>query len=260
MSVRVATWNVNSLNVRLPQVLAWLEAQRPDVLALQETKLEDARFPVAEFGALGYEAAFAGQKTYNGVAVLTRAPVRDVLVGIPGFIDEQKRALTVTVDDVRVVCLYVPNGQEVGSDKYRYKLAWLAAARAWLRAEVRSHERLVVVGDLNVAPEDRDVHAPKRWEGKVLVSEPEREAFRALLSVGLHDAFRLFDQPPRVFTWWPYGSLGFPRNWGMRIDHVLVSDALARECAACTVDFAPRANERPSDHAPLVAVLRSPSG
>ncbi|EYB68992.1 Exodeoxyribonuclease III [Deinococcus phoenicis] len=253
--LKLATWNVNSLNVRLPQVLAWLEAQRPDLLALQETKLEDHRFPLAELEALGYRAAYSGQKTYNGVALLSRLPLTDVQVGIPGFADEQRRVLAATVGSVRVVCLYVPNGQAVGSEKYAYKLAWLAAVREWLRDELRQYARLAVMGDFNVAPEDRDVHSPKRWEGQVLVSEPERAAFRDLLALGLHDAFRLLPQPERVFSWWNYGRLAFPRNWGLRIDHVLVSAALAAECQSCTVDSGPRAHERPSDHAPVLATF-----
>ncbi|WP_245557928.1 exodeoxyribonuclease III [Deinococcus apachensis] len=256
--VKLATWNVNSLNVRLPQVLAWLESQGPEVLALQETKLEDHRFPSADFAALGYSAAFSGQKTYNGVALLSRLPLEEVQVGVPGLEDEQRRVIAATVGGVRVVCLYVPNGQEVGSPKYAYKLEWLAAVREWLRGELAAHERLAVVGDFNVAPEDRDVHSPGRWEGQVLVSEPEREAFRALLGLGLHDAFRLFEQPERVFSWWNYGRLAFPRNWGLRIDHILVSSALAAECRACTVDPEPRRHERPSDHAPVIATFAGP--
>ncbi|WP_104991793.1 exodeoxyribonuclease III [Deinococcus sp. NW-56] len=257
--MKLATWNVNSLNVRLPQVLAWLETHQPDVLALQETKLEDHRFPAADFATLGYSASFSGQKTYNGVALLSRTPLESVQIGIPGFEDEQRRVLAATVGGVRVACLYVPNGQAVGSDKYAYKLEWLTAARDWLRDELAAHGRLAVVGDFNVAPEDRDVHSPKRWEGQVLVSEPERAAFRVLLDLGLHDAFRLHEQPERVFSWWPYGRLGFPRNWGLRIDHVLVSPTLAAECRACTVDIEPRRHERPSDHAPVVATFAAPA-
>ncbi|SMB96229.1 exodeoxyribonuclease III [Deinococcus hopiensis] len=252
--LKLATWNVNSLNVRLPQVLAWLEAERPDVLALQETKLEDSRFPAA-FAELGYACAFSGQKTYNGVALVSRLPLEDVQIGIPDFGDPQRRVLAATVGSVRVVCLYVPNGQAVGSEKYAYKLEWMAAARDWLRAELESHPRLAVVGDFNVAPEDRDVHSPKRWAGQILVSESEREAFRALLDLGLRDAFRLHEQPERVFSWWPYGRLGFPRNWGLRIDHILVSEGLAGSCRGCAVDAGPRGHERPSDHAPVVATF-----
>ena len=257
--MKLATWNVNSLKVRLPQVLAWLEAEGPDVLALQETKLEDARFPVAAFADLGYTAAFSGQKTYNGVALVSRLPLEEVQTDIPGFEDPQRRVLAATVGGVRVICLYVPNGQAVGSDKYAYKLEWLEAARGWLRAEVATHERLAVMGDFNVAPEDRDVHNPERWMGQVLVSEPERAAFRALLDLGLRDAFRLHEQPERTFSWWPYGRLGFPRNWGLRIDHILVSGTLAAACQTCRVDTGPRGHERPSDHAPVVATFTPPS-
>ena len=256
--MKLATWNVNSLNVRRGQVLDWLAAQGPDVMAVQETKLEDARFPAADFEALGYQAAFSGQKTYNGVALLSRHPLEQLQVGIPGFPDDQRRVLAATAAGVRVVCLYVPNGQAVGSEKYAYKLAWLEAVRTWLQQERAAHARLAVVGDFNVAPEDRDVHSPKRWAGQVLVSDPERAAYRALLDLGLHDAFRLFAQPERVFSWWPYGRLGFPRNWGLRIDHLLVSEALAAACRACTVDPGPRGHERPSDHAPVLATFDLP--
>jgi exodeoxyribonuclease-3 len=251
--VKIATWNVNSLNVRLEQVLAFLRAQQPDVLALQELKMPDERFPVAAFSELGYEAAFAGQKAYNGVAIVSRLPIEDVLVGVPGLEDPQRRAITATIAGVRVASLYVPNGQAVGTDKYEYKLGWLAAARDWLRAEAHTHEKLVAVGDFNVAPEERDVHDPKRWEGKVLVSEPERSAFRDLLGAGLQDTFRLFEQPEKSFTWWDYGSLALRLNWGLRIDHILATPALAARCASCTIDVGPRRNERPSDHAPVLA-------
>ena len=251
--MKVATWNVNSLRVRLPQVTDWLAAHQPDVLALQETKLTDDLFPVEAFTALGYAAAYAGQKTYNGVAVLSRWPVSDVQLGVPDLQDDQRRALALTSGGVRVVCLYVPNGQAVGTDKYAYKLDWLEQTRGWLARELAAHERLVVMGDFNVAPEDRDVHSPQRWEGQVLVSPAERQAFRALLDLGLSDAFRLFEQPEKVFSWWNYGALGFPRNWGLRIDHVLVSPTLAAECRSCHVDTGPRGHERPSDHAPVVA-------
>ncbi|MFC4638395.1 exodeoxyribonuclease III [Deinococcus hohokamensis] len=253
--MKLATWNVNSLNVRLPQVLAWLDEQQPDVLALQETKLEDHRFPVAELEARGYAAAYTGQKTYNGVALLSRQPLRDVQVDVPGLEDEQRRVVAATVGSVRVVCLYVPNGQTVDSPKYQYKLEWLGAVRDWLAGELGRHSRLAVMGDFNVAPEDRDVHSPSRWAGQVLVSAPERAAFSALLDVGLQDAFRLFPQPERVFSWWNYGRLAFARNWGLRIDHILVSPTLAAACQSCTVDPGPRAHERPSDHAPVLATF-----
>jgi exodeoxyribonuclease-3 len=253
--VKLATWNVNSLNVRLPQVLEWLEVQQPDVLALQETKLVDERFPVAAFEALGYQGVFAGQKTYNGVALLSRRPLERPLVDVPGLDDPQRRVVAATVGDVRLVCLYVPNGQQVGSEKFRYKLEWLEATRAWLAAELAAHPRVAVMGDLNIAPEDRDVHSPQRWAGQVLVSGPERAAFQALLQTGLHDAFRLHPQPERVYSWWNYGALAFARNWGLRIDHILVSAPLAAACRTCEVDVGPRRHSRPSDHAPVIATF-----
>jgi exodeoxyribonuclease-3 len=253
--MRLATWNVNSLKVRLPQVLQWLAAHQPDVLCLQETKLEDANFPVQDIRAAGYHALFSGQKTYNGVAILCKTQVVDALTAIPGFIDPQKRVLAASVAGLRVICLYVPNGQSVDSDKYRYKLDWLAAATAWLKRELAANPRLAVVGDFNVAPEARDVHDPKAWEGQVLFSAPERQAFQALLAVGLKDSFRLFDQPAQAFTWWDYRMNAFKRKMGLRIDHILISDELAQLCRACTIDIEPRKVERPSDHAPVMAEL-----
>jgi exodeoxyribonuclease III len=253
--MKLATWNVNSVKVRLPQLLEWLAAVRPDVLCLQELKCEEAKFPRAELEAAGYASAVSGQKTYNGVAILARGVPADVVAGIPGFADEQKRVLAATVAGVRVVCVYCPNGQAVGSDKYEYKLRWFVALREHLAAELRNHARLVVAGDFNVAPEDRDVHDPKAWEGQVHVSEPERVAWRALLALGLKDSFRLFEQPERTFSWWDYRMMGFRRNAGLRIDHVLLSDALASACVASTIDKAPRKLERPSDHAPALAEL-----
>jgi len=251
--VKLATWNVNSLKVRLGQLTDWLLQTAPDVVCLQETKVEDANFPAAALEAAGYRAAFVGQKTYNGVAILSREPLSGVTAGIPGFADEQKRVLAATVGDIRVVCLYAPNGQSVGSDKYEYKLRWYGALRAWLAAELARHERLAVLGDLNVAPEDRDVHDPKAWEGQVHVSAPEREAFRALLEIGLKDGFRVFEQPEKSFSWWDYRMMAFRRNAGLRIDHILLSAGLAAGCTACTIDKAPRKLERPSDHAPVLA-------
>ena len=254
--MKLATWNVNSLKVRLPHLLDWLKSAQPDVMCLQELKLEDAKFPREEIAAAGYRASFSGQKTYNGVAILSRADARDGMAGIPEFADEQKRVLAATIGGVRVVCLYAPNGQAVGSEKYEYKLRWYAALNAWLKGELAEHPELAVLGDLNVAPEDRDVHDPKVWEGQVLVSEPEREAFRTLVTLGLQDSFRLFEQPEKSFTWWDYRMLGFRRNAGLRIDHILLSPALAARCTACTVDKAPRRLERPSDHTPVIAALR----
>ncbi len=251
--MKLATWNVNSLNVRLPHLLDWLERERPDVVCLQETKVEDPKFPAAALEAAGYGAAFAGQKAYNGVAILSRAPLTDVRLGIPDLEDDQRRVVSAGAGDIRVVCAYIPNGQAVGTEKYEYKLRWLRGFADWLRAELAAHPKLVVLGDYNVAPEDRDVHDPKLWAGQVLCSEPERAAFRRLLELGLKDGFRLFDQPEKSFTWWDYRLNAFKRNMGLRIDHILVSPALAAACRRCLIDKTPRALDRPSDHAPVVA-------
>jgi exodeoxyribonuclease-3 len=253
--MKLATWNVNSLKVRLEQLLAWLDAAKPDVVCLQELKLEDAKFPLAEIEAAGYRAAYSGQKTYNGVAILSKAPLADVTMGVEGFADDHKRVISATVDGVRIVCVYCPNGQAVGSDKYAYKLRWFAGLQAWLQTECAKHPALVLAGDFNVAPEDRDVHDPKAWEGQVLVSEPERKAWRALVALGLQDSFRLFEQPDKVFSWWDYRMLGFRRNAGLRIDHLLLSAPLARRCTSSVIDKEPRKLERPSDHAPAVCEL-----
>jgi exodeoxyribonuclease-3 len=253
--MKLATWNVNSLKVRLPQLLAWLATHEPDVLCLQETKLEDAAFPAAALAAAGYQCAYAGQRTYNGVAILSRRPPQDVVAGIPGFADEQKRLLAATLGDTRIVCAYFPNGQSLDSDKYQYKLQWIEALRAWLLAELSRHPRLALLGDYNIAPEDRDVHDPKAWEGQVLCSAPERAAFRGLAALGLADAFRLFEQPEKTYTWWDYRMMAFRRNMGLRIDHILLSPELARACRSCVVDKEARKAERPSDHAPVIAEL-----
>jgi exodeoxyribonuclease-3 len=253
MPLSIATWNVNSLRVRLPQLREWLAGAAVDVIALQETKLPDADFPKAEIEALGYHVAFSGQRTYNGVAVLSRQPLVAGEVGIPGFPDEQRRVLAVETAGLRVIDLYVPNGQAVGSDKYDYKLRWLASLREWLAAEARRHPRLVVLGDFNIAPEDRDVHDPKAWEGSVHVSPAERESLRALLALGFVDVFRRFEQPEKSYSWWDYRMGGFRRNHGLRIDLILASDALAARCTACTIDREPRRAERPSDHTPVIA-------
>jgi exodeoxyribonuclease-3 len=253
--MKLATWNVNSLRVRMPHLEEWLAANPVDVLALQETKLPDADFPREKLEALGLTVAFNGQRTYNGVALLARCELQAVTAGIPGFDDEQKRVIAATVAGVRVIDVYVPNGQTVGSEKYEYKLRWLAALRGYVAAELALHPRLVVLGDFNVAPEDRDVHDPKAWEGSVLVSEPERAALRELLALGLEDVFRRFEQPERTYSWWDYRMLAFRRNAGLRIDLVLASAALAQNCDACHIDKAPRRLERPSDHAPVVAAF-----
>jgi len=255
--MKLATWNINSLKMRLPRVLDWLAANRPDVLCLQELKLEDVKYPRPELEAAGYQSHVFGQKTYNGVAILVRDGVHvgDVATGMPGFDDEQKRVIAATVDDMRVVCAYVPNGQSVGSDKYEYKLRWCAAAETYLRGAAATFRDLAFVGDLNIAPEPRDVHDPAAWEGQVLFSMPEREAFGRWLDAGLKDSFRLFDQPPKTFSWWDYRMLAFPKNTGLRIDHILVSPSLAERCVSCTIDRNARKGEKPSDHAPVVAVF-----
>jgi exodeoxyribonuclease-3 len=255
--MRLATWNVNSLKVRLPHLLQWLERAKPDIACLQETKTEDESFPLLELQAAGYQAVYCGQKAYNGVAILARSQPGEVQHGIPNFPDDPKRVIAATVEELRIVCLYAPNGQAVGSDKYEYKLRWYEAASVWLSEEVRNHPQLAVLGDLNVAPEDRDVHDPKRWEGQIHASAAERAAMRRLIDeVGLADAFRLFPQPDKEFSWWDYRLGAFQRNWGLRIDHILLSPALAKRCTGCTIDKSPRRLERPSDHAPVIAELQ----
>ena len=253
--MKIASWNVNSLKVRLPHLLDWLAEAQPDVVCLQELKLEDQNFPRAEIEAAGYHAAFAGQKTYNGVALLAKAPIGEVTVGNPLFADEQKRLISGTVDGIRVVCAYMPNGQEVGCDKYDYKLRWLAALADWLSSELQAYPRLALCGDYNIAPDERDVHDPQRWQDCILVSEPERAAFRRFIDLGLVDSFRLFAQPEKTFSWWDYRMLGFQKNLGLRIDHILLSAPLAGRCTAASIDREVRKRERPSDHAPVLAVL-----
>jgi exodeoxyribonuclease III len=256
--MKICSWNVNSLNVRLPHLEAWLAKARPDVVALQETKLEDARFPDGELATLGYRSVFAGQKAYNGVAILARMDgpaaggLEDVQVGIPGFADEQKRVLAATVGGVRIVDVYVVNGQSVGSEKYDYKLRWLSALHDWLADELARHPRLVLLGDFNIAPGDLDVHDPAVWsDDHILTSTAERAAYRRLLDLGLHDAFRGLAPDERVFSWWDYRQFAFRRDLGLRIDLTLVSDALRAECVSAGVDREPRGWERPSDHAPV---------
>ena len=249
--MKVVTWNVNSLKVRLLQVQDWLAENQADVLCLQETKTEDVNFPMAELQQTGYQVAFSGQKTYNGVAIISKHAVTDVQYGIPNFEDIQKRVIAATVNDVRVVCVYIPNGESVESDKYQYKLGWLEALHTWLRDELKRYPKLALLGDYNIAPEDRDVHDPLAWAGKVLCSEPERAAFIKLQQLGLRDTFRLFVQPEKSYSWWDYRMMGFRRNHGMRIDHILISKDL--ECSASGIDKVPRKLERPSDHTPVWA-------
>jgi exodeoxyribonuclease-3 len=260
MTMRYATWNVNSLGVRLPQVVDWLAAQEAagspiDVLALQELKLTDDKFPADTFTAAGYQSQWFGQKTYNGVALLSRAPVTDVIKNIPGFEDEMSRVITATIGDTRIIGGYFPNGQEPGSDKFEYKMEWLTALRKWVKSELEVHPNLVLMGDYNITFDDDDVWDPAGMEGSIHCTEEERYHLRALIALGLHDSYRLFKQSPKSFSWWDYRDAGFRRNRGLRIDHILVSNALKPRVTACAIDKSPRKNERPSDHAPVIVTV-----
>lgn len=254
--MKIATWNVNSLNVRLDHVIEWLKANPVEALCLQELKLEDAKFPTAAFDEIGYNAVFNGQKTYNGVAILSKARPEDVVKDMADFADEQKRLIAATIDGVRVVCAYVVNGQSLDSDKYQYKMQWLSGLRSYMQRTIAEYGDVALLGDYNIAPEDRDVHDPKAWEGQVLVSPAEREHFGALVELGLVDSFRLFDQPEKSFTWWDYRMNGFKRNLGLRIDHILVTKNLAERVVSSVIDVEPRKLERPSDHTPVVTSIR----
>ena len=250
--MRIASWNVNSLNVRLPHLEQWLRDRAPDIVGLQETKLEDSKFPDDALAALGYRSVFAGQKTYNGVALLSRTPASEVQVGIPGFEDEQKRVIAATFGDLRVINLYVVNGQAVGTDKYAYKLRWLEAVHGWVAAEMQRYPNLIVMGDFNIAPEDRDTHDPAIWnETSIHSSTAERAALRGLQSIGLGDSFRWFNDEAGQFSWWDYRMAAFRRGLGLRIDLVLASDALRAHARGAGIDREPRRWERPSDHAPV---------
>ncbi|HSQ71756.1 MAG TPA: exodeoxyribonuclease III [Rubrivivax sp.] len=253
--MRLATWNVNSLAVRLPQLLEWLDAHPVDAIVLQETKLTDDKFPQAEIEDAGYQAQYFGQKTYNGVALLSREPATDVVRNIPGFDDGQARVIAGTVAGLRVLGTYFPNGQAPESEKFVYKMRWQDALHDWVQAELTRHPNLLLMGDFNVAPEDRDVYDPVAWAGQIHCTPEERAQFQRLLALGLVDAFRLFDQPPKSWSWWDYRNLAFRRNQGLRIDHILVSPALQPRVKACHIDKAPRKNERPSDHAPVVVEI-----
>ncbi len=253
--MRIATWNVNSLRVRMEHLGRWLADHAVDAIALQELKLADEHFPRAEIESFGLHAASYGQKTYNGVAILSRVAAKDIVHGIPGDADPQRRVIAATVGPLRLVNVYVPNGQAVDSEKYTYKLAWLERLRAYLEALLKAHEYLLVVGDFNIAPEDRDVHDPAAWEGSVHVSPPEREALARLFALGLPDLFRRFEQPVKSWSWWDYRMNAFRRDHGLRIDLMLASKALAGRCTACTIDRAPRGWERPSDHVPVTATF-----
>jgi len=253
--MKIASWNVNSLNVRLPHLTTWLAEAQPDIVALQETKMEDSKFPREAIEATGYRVAFSGQKTYNGVAILARQEPRDIVTDIPGLDDPQRRILVATVGDVRIANLYVVNGQDVGTEKYAYKLDWLAKVRAFLAEEIRRHPNLVVLGDFNVTPDDRDIYDPVAWKEQILCSTPEREALKAIIDLGLHDTFRLFNDEAGQYSWWDYRQAGFRRNLGMRIDLVLASEALRARCRAAGIDRVPRTWERPSDHTPVLLEL-----
>ncbi|WP_353431593.1 exodeoxyribonuclease III [Polynucleobacter sp. MWH-UH23A] len=277
-SIRIAAWNVNSLKVRLPHVLRWLQDQEKkqqaiDAVCLQELKLTDDKYPHQELEAAGYLSLAAGQKTYNGVAIIVRkaalAPIAtDVnttflkpVRNMPNFEDEQQRILAATIpfagmQPIRLVSAYFPNGQSPESDKFTYKLNWLSSLQSWLASELEQNPRLALLGDFNIAPADEDVHDPKAWEGQNLVSPPEREAFQSLVGLGLHDSFRMFEQAPKTYSWWDYRMMGFRRNAGLRIDHILLSDALKEKCSASIVDKEPRTWGQPSDHAPVIAQIK----
>lgn len=257
--MKLATWNVNSINVRLPQVLDWLEQNPVDALCLQELKLPDERFPIAALNEAGYQAHWAGQRTYNGVAIITPVNGTNEQRNIPGYDDPQQRIIAATfnspIGDIRIISAYCPNGQAVGSDKYEYKLEWFAALNAWLKQELQEYPRLAILGDFNVAPRDEDVHDPARWENDILVSPAERKALQDLLDLGLVDSFLEFEHPEKSFTWWDYRRMAFRRNAGLRIDHILLSTELMQWCESCIIDKAPRSNEQPSDHTPVIATL-----
>jgi len=253
--MKIASWNVNSLNVRLPHLTTWLSEAQPDIVALQETKMEDAKFPREAIEAMGYHVAFSGQKTYNGVAILAREEPRDVVTDLPGLDDPQRRILVASVGDLRIADLYVVNGQDVGTEKYAYKLDWLAKVRAFLAEEIRRHPNLVVLGDFNITPDDRDIYDPVAWKEQILCSTPERDALKAIVDLGLHDMFRLFNDEAGQYSWWDYRQAGFRRNLGMRIDLVLAGEALRARCRAASIDRVPRTWERPSDHTPVLLEL-----
>ena len=253
--IKIASWNVNSLKVRLEQVLDWLKESQTDILALQETKCEDAMFPKEVFEEAGFEVEFRGQKTYNGVAWISRFPMQDAEDAFIDFADEQKRILATTVKDIRLINFYIPNGQSVGSNKYEYKLAWLDSMQAFINQQMSKYPNVVVVGDFNIAPQDIDVHDPKQWEGQVLVSPAERMAFEDLLRQGLVDGIRLHNPQDNLYSWWDYRAAAFRRQMGLRIDHILLSRDLSNKCVASGVDVKPRTHDRPSDHTPVWVTL-----
>jgi exodeoxyribonuclease III len=251
----LATWNVNSLKVRLAQVLDYMAQGSVDILCLQETKMTDDVFPAQAFIDAGLHVSFTGQKTYNGVAIVSKLPQQDVQRNLPNFDDPQQRLITATIGGIRVICAYIVNGQALDSEKFVYKMNWLTALHEYLASEIKTHEKLALLGDFNIAPEDRDVHDPAKWEGCNLVSPQERAAFNGFLKLGLTDSFRLFEQPEKSFSWWDYRQMGFRRNAGLRIDHILLTDALAQKCTACVIDKEPRRHEQPSDHTPVLTTI-----
>lgn len=253
--MKLASWNVNSLKIRLDQVLAWMDASQVDILALQETKVVDEQFPVEAFTSKGLSVVFSGQKTYNGTAIISRMPMNEIVMDIPLMNDPQRRILAATIGSLRLINLYVPNGAEVGSDKYQYKLAWLNTVNTFIKEQLRCYPKLAVVGDFNIAPEDRDVHAPEEWRGCVLVSELERQAFAKFIDLGLNDSFRTLHPENQIYSWWDYRAAGFRRNRGLRIDHILLSKPLMSACTEAGVDVEPRRSDRPSDHAPIYVLL-----
>jgi exodeoxyribonuclease-3 len=256
---KVATWNVNSIKVRLPQVLDWLKKNKPDVFCLQETKSTNEHFPKEDIEKEGFHVVFSGQKTYNGVAVITKKNPKDIMTDLPNLNDDERRVLAVTIDDWRILNIYVPNGQEVGSEKYQYKLNWLKQLNSYIQEQLKIHKKLLILGDFNIAPEDRDVYDPKAWEGHVLVSPKERTALKSIEALGLTDAFRLFHEESGLYSWWDYRSFGFRRNAGLRLDLILMNEEAEKYCVSCDIDVEPRKNERPSDHTPVVATFECES-
>ncbi|MCK5813929.1 MAG: exodeoxyribonuclease III [Cocleimonas sp.] len=254
---KIATWNVNSLRVRLEQVIKWLAAEQPDVLVLQETKMTDDQFPIEDIQAAGYHVVFSGQKTYNGVAIISKLPVEDVVMDLPKLDDPQRRILATTINGIRILNLYVVNGSEVGSEKFAYKLDWISKVTDWVSGQLDTHKKFIILGDFNIAPTDRDVHNPKSWNERILCSTPERQALKKLLDLGFVDSFRLFEQNDKIWSWWDYRSGGFQTNKGLRIDLILSSLLLSQRCTHCLVDKEPRGWERPSDHAPVIAQYRA---
>jgi exodeoxyribonuclease-3 len=252
---KIASWNVNSLKIRLEQVLTWLESNPIDILAVQETKLLDENFPLDIFKEKGYDLVISGQKTYNGVAIISKSPILEVIKDIPNLVDPQRRILAASIGNLRVINLYVPNGAAVNSDKYHYKLDWLQKVSSFIKEQLKIYRKLIVLGDFNIAPEDKDVHDPQVWENQVMVSPAEREAFSVLLDLGLKDSFRLFSQEGNAYTWWDYRAGKFRRNHGLRIDHILLSNELSQDCITSEIDIEPRRSERPSDHAPIWIAL-----